>query len=221
MDFSEAYAKFINRHLSLRTGERARRLQEGHGHAEKVFLEAVWWPAFGHFQYLHPEYEVSDFRDGFRYLDYAYLRAKMQLAIEIDGYGPHWRNSSRNQFSDHCRRQNDLVTDGWKVLRFTYDDVKDSPRYCQQKVQQFMGRWLGEEKQQADADWMDKELIRLFVRSGHPLTPTHICSYMGIEHKKARRWLHHLVQKGWLLPASGQERVRSYRLREDWRDYLL
>ncbi len=219
MKFSEAHILFVNRHLTARRGERLRRLQEGHGHAEMLFLELVWWPAFGQFQHLHPEYEVNDFKDGYRYLDFAYIRIGMRLAIEIDGYGPHWRNISRHQFSDHCRRQNDLVTDGWKVLRFTYDDVKESPRYCQLKLQQFMGRWLGEEKRVLEADWIEKEVIRLFMREGRPLTPAEICSYMGFQNKKARKLLGKITEKGWIRPASGQERVRSYCLDLEGKDY--
>lgn len=71
MEFEEAYNEFISEHASRRKGERLRRLTEGHAHGEKMFLERVWWPAFGHFQQLHPEYEVYDFRDGSRFLDFA------------------------------------------------------------------------------------------------------------------------------------------------------
>jgi hypothetical protein len=31
-----------------RTGERLRRLQEGHNQAEMLFLKQVWWPSFYH-----------------------------------------------------------------------------------------------------------------------------------------------------------------------------
>lgn len=63
---------FLANHLANREGERYRRLQEGHGHAEQLFLQQVWWPAFGGFTDLHPEYEVKDFRDGTRFLDFAF-----------------------------------------------------------------------------------------------------------------------------------------------------
>ncbi|GIO86627.1 hypothetical protein J25TS5_35590 [Paenibacillus faecis] len=221
MGFTEAHENYMKEHLAVREGERARRLLEGHGYAEKWFLETVWWPAFGHFQHLHPEYEVSDFKDGYRFLDFAYIRDPLKLAIEIDGYGPHWRNVSRIQFSDHCRRQNDLMIDGWKVLRFSFDDVKESPRYCQQKIQQLLGRWLGEENAAAEADWLEKEVIRLFLRSGGPLTPGEVRQRMGIGEKKTRAVLYDLARKKWILPHSGNERIRSYRLSSAGRDLTL
>jgi hypothetical protein len=52
MTFEEAHAQFMKTHLEKRKGERLRRLQEGHGHAEKLFLENVWWPTFRQFNHL-------------------------------------------------------------------------------------------------------------------------------------------------------------------------
>lgn len=46
MGFEVEYQSFLNRHLQARKGERLRRLQEGHGKAEIMFLEKVWWPLF-------------------------------------------------------------------------------------------------------------------------------------------------------------------------------
>ncbi|UTR17123.1 hypothetical protein MM221_14990 [Salipaludibacillus sp. LMS25] len=50
MAFAEEYQTFMNAHLQARTGERLRRLQEGHKHAEKLFLKQVLWPLFHHFR---------------------------------------------------------------------------------------------------------------------------------------------------------------------------
>ncbi|MFC4769981.1 DNA-binding response regulator [Effusibacillus consociatus] len=108
MTFDEDHSEFIKFHQEKRRGERLRRLKAGHGHAEKLFLQQVWWPAFGQFNHLHPEYEVYDFKDGHRYLDFAYIRPYFRVAFEIDGYGPHGRDLSRWQFSDQCQRQNHL-----------------------------------------------------------------------------------------------------------------
>ncbi len=221
MTFQQEYEQFITDHGQSRTGEAARRLREGHGHAEKLFLEHVWWPAFGHFKHLYPEFEVTDYKDGFRYLDYAYIRSGLMLAIELDGFGAHWRNISRWQFADHNRRQNDLIMDGWKVLRFAYDDIKDNPRYCQQKLQQFMGRWYGDEQRVLDADYKEKEIIRYALKAVRPVKPLEISSYMGVDVKTARKWLVQLVDKRWLLPASGSKRIRSYRLNVEGKPFIL
>lgn len=60
---------------------------------------------------------------GRRYrLDAAY--PELMLAIECDGYEHH---RSRAAFESDRRRQNDLVSAGWTVLRFTWDQITRRP----------------------------------------------------------------------------------------------
>ncbi|WP_261303298.1 hypothetical protein [Paenibacillus andongensis] len=81
MLFDASYEKFMHLQMKTRSGESLRRLQEGHGHAEKLFLEQVWWPAVGRFDFLHAEYQVSDFKDGDRYLDFAFIFAGLIWSV--------------------------------------------------------------------------------------------------------------------------------------------
>lgn len=46
-EFEQAYAEFLHKHFGKRKGERLRRLKEGHGHAERLFLMQVWWKHMG------------------------------------------------------------------------------------------------------------------------------------------------------------------------------
>ncbi|UTR16524.1 DNA-binding response regulator [Salipaludibacillus sp. LMS25] len=212
MGFSEEYQTFMNAHLQARTGERLRRLQEGHKHAEKLFLKQVWWPLFYHFRYLYPEYEVNDFKDGQRYLDFAYIRPGIRICLEIDGYGPHLKNISRWQFSDSLERQNQLVIDGWTVIRFSYDQVKENPRRCQQIVQQVIGRWLGDDLDQTSLSLVEKEVLRLAIRKGEVISPIEVQKHLKLSDKTVKKVLAQLVDKKMLIPASGIVRIRSYRL---------
>jgi hypothetical protein len=84
LNFDLAYNEFIRKHERQKRGEALRRLKEGHGHAESLFLELVSWPAFGSLDLLIPEYEINDFKDGTRYLDFALISDNLRLAIEID-----------------------------------------------------------------------------------------------------------------------------------------
>lgn len=43
-EFENAHEAFLTKHISMRGGERLKRLKEGHGHAEKLFLEQIWSP---------------------------------------------------------------------------------------------------------------------------------------------------------------------------------
>jgi len=212
LEFKEAYAEFIKMHCRSSDGERKGRLTAGHGHAERMFLENVWWPTFHTFKDLHPEYEIHDYKDGQRYLDFAYIVENFRMAIEIDGFGPHWRNISRWQFEDHCHRQNVLVIDGWSVLRFAYSQVEDRPRLCQQTIQQFIGRWLSITASLDKLSTLDRDILRLISRSPKPITPRDVCSLLKIGPDYAHKLLRKLTELQWLAPCSGKIRIRSYQL---------
>lgn len=221
MSFEIAHQIWIQQQAEQRSGESLRRLREGHGHAEKLFLRNVWWPSFGHFHHLFAEYGVTDFKDGMRYLDFAYIVSCIMLAIEIDGFSAHSRDLNRWQFSDQLRRQNDLVIDGWRILRFSYDDVQHHPKLCQLKIQQFMGRWTGHEQTVAELTWIEKEVVRFAIRKAKPVTPNELCAHLNVESKYARKLLRSLVEKKWLKARSGDKRIRSYEVNLHGKSFLL
>ncbi|MDF2719104.1 MAG: hypothetical protein K0R28_6029 [Paenibacillus sp.] len=221
MGFESDYDSFMRYHEHKRDGERLRRLTEGHGHAERAFVERVWWPSVGSFDWLHPEYEVSDFKDGSRFLDFAYIRFPYRIGIKIDGYGPHLRDVSRTHFADQLMRQNHLVIDGWRVIRFSYDDVMEKPRRCQQTIQQWMGTWFGGERHRPLVSGKMRELIAWMIRRQGAITPTDASMQLGITARHARTLLHRLAMANILLPRSGDKRVRSYILNPDGKHLFL
>ncbi|WP_246302814.1 endonuclease domain-containing protein [Paenibacillus plantarum] len=211
--FEVAHDGFIAYHASTRKGDSLRRLLDGHSHAEKLFLLQVWWPAFKHFNDLHPEYEVKDFRDGTRFLDFAFIKHTLKLAIEIDGFTTHASQISRSQFSDHLIRQNHLIIDGWRILRFSYDDIKDRPRMCQQVLQQFMGRYLGMNDDSVQLiSYVEKEVLRYAINLETLLTIQDVCQVLSIKEQKARRVLKVMLEKELLESAGkGTQRIKYYR----------
>jgi very-short-patch-repair endonuclease len=213
MSFDQKYEQFIHDHIKKRKGERLRRLRKGHGHGEKLLLQKVWWPAIGHFDYLHPEYEVSDFKDGVRYLDFAYIRPPFRINLEIDGFGSHGKNIDRWRFADNLIRQNHLVLDGWKVIRLAYDHIEQQPRLCQQIIQQMMGRWFAEHQSPDNLSAHERDILRIAARKSRPVTAKDICNHMDIGNHTARKILHRLVSVGILAAAgSGNQRIHSYRV---------
>ncbi|MDR6555539.1 DUF559 domain-containing protein [Paenibacillus qinlingensis] len=213
IEFEVAYKGFIATHSSSRKGDSLRRLLEGHSHAEKLFLWQVWWPAFRSFVDLHPEFEVKDFRDGTRFLDFAFIKHTLKLAIEIDGFTTHASQISRSQFSDHLIRQNHLIIDGWRILRFSYDDIKDRPRMCQQILQQFMGRYLGmNDGSVTSMTYVEKEVLRHAIAIETPLTNQEVCQVLSIKEQKARQLLKVMHEKKLLESVGkGTQRIKYYR----------
>ncbi|MFX3636311.1 MAG: DNA-binding response regulator [Candidatus Pristimantibacillus sp.] len=214
MTFNSLHEKWLTAHLKQRKGESWRRLVDGHGHAEKLFLEAVWYAAFRQFEHLHPEYEVSDFRDGTRFIDFAYIRHSLRLAIEIDGFQTHAANINRWQFSDSRIRQNHLIIDGWTILRFSYDDIKDKPMMCIQLLQQFMGSRLPEQSIDTNVtNLLENEIIRLALHLGRPLKPVDVRKHLQISKQKTSTIICAMVKSHKLLPdGTGTQRVYSYKL---------
>ncbi|NIK70690.1 hypothetical protein [Paenibacillus sp. BK720] len=101
--------------------------------------------------------------------------------------------------------------DGWTVLRFSFDDVKERPRQCQQQLQQLLGKLYG---QGADREITlhQREIIRIVSYRLDPVSPVEISKALGISPQFARKLMLDLVDKPYLMSASQGERVRYYRL---------
>jgi len=213
MGFDEAYAKWMEGHLASRSGERLRRLKEGHLYGEKLFLSQAWYPAIGNFDDLHPEYEVFDYRDGSRFLDHAFIRYPYKIDWETDAFGTHWSKISRKQYDDGLERQNQIGHDGWKVFRFSVDQLKEQPRKCQQFIQQVMGRLYGGSAHPAlQLSLKEREIVRVAIRLNRPIMAEDVCAWIGIGRKHAHELVKSLAEQAILTPASGDIRIRSYRL---------
>lgn len=209
--FEAQYVDWLKLQLADSSSERKRRLEEER-HAEDLFLKNVWWPAIGHLDHLHAEFEASDYKDGQRFLDYAYIREPYKLCIEIDGYGPHCRDADRRQFADSLMRQNHLILDGWIIIRFSYDDVKSKPRQCQQFIQQLFGK-LYSLKPDTDLTLEQKEILRYMNLLRKPATPKDIGLLLDVSTKYARKLLIEMVEQRHLQPAKvTNHRVRAYKL---------
>lgn len=210
--FEAAYTALMERYIKNSKGERKRKLQKGLEHAQRLFLQNVWWPAFGNFHNLSPEFEIRDFKDGWRYLDFAWLIGSCKVAIEINGYGPHWRSIDRWKFSDNLNRQNHLVLDDWKVLRFSYDEINEHPKRCQQLLLQAIGKWGGlKSVPSAITSPVDRAIINYSEKINQPFTAAYAAAVLGWSKPTIARHLKKLVQQGILLPSiPDRRRNHSY-----------
>jgi hypothetical protein len=212
--FEAEYHRWLEAHLACRTGERRRRLKEGHGHGEKLLLEQLWWPVLGNFDFLHPEYEYVDEDGSYFYMDLAYVRLPRPTSLEADGFGPHARDADRVDFTKEKRRQNSIALSGWNILRFSTDDIREDPAHGRRTLVRMLQRWYGQEAEDvSDLPLYLREIVRLATRSPYPITPSEVSLLLGLSDRSARELLHQLVNKRFLEPASGQNRIRSYRLR--------
>ena len=59
-----------------------------------------------------------------------------RLIIEVDGHATH---STRRQRQHDAEREAALVASGWRVIRFTYEDVTERPAYVAATIRQHLG----------------------------------------------------------------------------------
>jgi hypothetical protein len=211
--FLDIYESWLEQQRKNLTGEALRRLNEGHAHNEKLFVQDLWLPAVGNLDFLDAEYEVTNFRDGFFYLDFAYIRPPYLINWEVDDFSSHAKNVSRRSFEYERERQNQLVLDGWQIYRFPLDAIKEKPRRCQQLIQQVLGKLYGAGvNTDLKLSLKHREILRFARQIQRPFMPQEVCELLDIKDQHARKLLHELVQSKLLLPASGSSRIRTYRL---------
>ncbi|THF77329.1 DNA-binding response regulator [Cohnella fermenti] len=200
--FESEYAEMMARAVKESRGERKRRLLEEHGIAEKI-LAYVWWQAVGSLKHLHPEYEIMDLRGTTRYADYAYLPSPVfGLLLEADGFGPHWREISRWKFDDNEERQNLLLIDEWKLLRFSFDGLKDKTVRCKQTILMALARWgrpIGGEK--VELNVYERAILHYATTSdAEKLTPKLVSHELKISLKTTISFMSSLSEKKLLTP---------------------
>ncbi|HZG76864.1 MAG TPA: hypothetical protein VEZ72_13515, partial [Paenibacillus sp.] len=185
-----------------RTRRAKEELASGHGPDQRLFLRNVWWPAFGTFEHLHPQYEVPGEEGAAYRLDFAYLRPPFRVAIQVD----EGRLVGRRAPTER------LAADFWIVLRFGLDAIARDPSGCRRSLTDTIDRLYRERASGAERlTPSEKETVRLAARSLRPTTPTDVMRALQVSDKTARALLKSLVDKRLLRPAgAGLKRIRAY-----------
>lgn len=212
-DFQYAEELWLQQHRIRRRGERLHRLDNGYGRAERDFVRSVWWVAFQNFNYLHPEYEVMDFRDGRRFIDLAYVRAGVKIAFEVDGFGTHYDRLNRQQFCNQWIRQMHLVNDGWIMVRIGWDDLSSRPRVWQQLIQQLISRYFLDVPLVKVESVIAKAILRRAASLDRPLKISDVRGLMRCTYRTARKMITSLEEAHLLIPTlSHAKRSHTWRL---------
>lgn len=221
MNFDEAHQAFIDRHMNCRNGERKGRLLRGHQYAEKLLLQNVWWPLFGSFDQLHPEYEIYDWNRKSQFLDFAFLPSFGRFGLECDGFQSHVKDMDRERFSYALNRDTFLTGMGWKMIHFSFDDVQNRPEVCRTLLQLVLSPYLMRAASIKPAVMIEKEVLRLAWRLGRRIRPIDVAQVQEVDFRTARKRLQALVDKGWLKPIESGRGVLYYELDDGTLEHLL
>ncbi|QGG55976.1 transcriptional regulator [Paenibacillus sp. B01] len=216
-NFQTAYDEWLQAEIQDETNPRRRELLEkGLGHGTVAFLKQIWFPTMRSFKHLHPEWEVRDASNGYRYVDLAYLPGGgAKGGIEIQGFGPHARDLDVRRFKDLSWRYSMLSIDDWLFIPVAYLSIVEEPKRCQQLVLSFVGKFIAGESA-GSLTALEAETVRYARRVFRPFTPSELTVHLNVSAAYARRILHRLVELGRLKQVGGNLRYRSYAL-PDWR----
>ncbi|SDX38550.1 hypothetical protein [Paenibacillus sp. CF384] len=209
-DFEEEHARLLERHLSKRSGERRGRLLRGHQHAEKLLLQNVWWPLFGSFDHLHPEYEIHDWNRKSQFLDFAFLPPYGRFGLECDGYQSHIKDMDRESFSYSLNRDTYLTGMGWKMIHFSFDDVQKRPDVCRMLLQLVIGPHLIRTPASLLLSPDEKDVLRFAIQLGKPIRTRDVMLQYQINFRTARKHLHNLSVQNLLRPIKPNSYVSCY-----------
>lgn len=198
MGFVEEHTKWLQHHLKRRNGERRGRLERGHGHGEKMFLERVRWPVFGSLEDLHPEYEVTDWRGRPYFLDLVWMLAdgRCKFAFEIKGFGPHVQQTDRIRYRQELNRETYLQVLGYKVVAIPYDDLAEQPELTISLLKMLLSPYLSSRKIDNEYSRLERDVLMLAHRSNKPLRPVDLVKELSINHRTAVQTLQSLTTKG-------------------------
>jgi hypothetical protein len=221
MNFEEAHQELLNRHIVRRSGERKGRLIRGHQFAEKLLLENIWWPLFGNFDDLHPEYEIYDWNRKSQFLDFAFIPSFGRFGIECDGYQSHVKDMDRERFSYALNRDSFLTGMGWKMIHFSFDDVQKRPEVCRMLLQLVIGPYLIRNQADSSVTPVEKEVLRFAWNLGQPIRPKDVIDHYNVNFRTARKWLQGLVDKGILYPIIKGKYARYYEIAKGQYENML
>lgn len=214
MEFEKAHELFIQSHLKKRSGERRDRLLRGHQHAEKLFAKKIWWPLRGHFDELHPEYEVLDWRGRPYFTDYCVTPKFKRIIIEIKGFGAHVTGMDRTKYSGELNRELYLQGAGYRILSFAYDDVEQRPELCIQLLRNILNQYEPSGQGTSMSFIAQREIIRLAGFLARPIRPIDVVQHLAINHRTAVQLLQQLCERRLFQPILNEKptRVTFYRI---------
>lgn len=195
--FETAHSEWLEGHVARRSGERKGRLERGHQHAEKLFLQQVWWPLIGSLEQLHPEYEILDWRGKSYFADLAWLPGHVKFVFEIKGYGPHVTDMDRRRYSEELNRETFIQGIGYRVVSFAYDDVAYRPELCTTLLRLLLSRYQTKKEMPSR---IRREIVLMACESGGRISPAQVEQQLELNHRTAVRHLQALCERGWFQP---------------------
>ena len=160
----------------------------------------IWYALVGNFDYLHPEYEVKDWRGNPYYLDLVWICGTLKLVIEIKGYGPHVQRTDRIRYRRELNREIYLQVMGYRIIVIPYDELEENPEMILGFFRALLSPLMALADNKEDYSLIEREILRLAMRWDGPIRPIDVVKETGVGHRKAVQTLNLLCDRGKLRP---------------------
>ncbi len=102
---------------------------------EQTFVEDIFYPYAGEngLDFLQAQTPFDDSQCRTRKLDFTISTNRYRYVIEIDGYTYHAEGALRvtpEYFDDLLMKHNDLILNGYILIRFSYNQIRNHPDVC-------------------------------------------------------------------------------------------
>ncbi|RUS47335.1 hypothetical protein [Cohnella sp. AR92] len=213
--------KWIEEHMKRRKGERLDALRRGHGFGNRLFAEKIWWALVGHFNGLHPEYEVKDWRGRSYFVDFMWIVGAWRIVFEIMDFGSH--GTDRSKYRSDLNRGLYLQSHDCIVFYISLDELKENPDFILAALRNALAPYLlaergaamstkGTESKENRFSRIEKELMRSAVRRNRILRPSEAAKELGLHTMTVIKHCRMLVDKGKLraVERGASRRVTFY-----------
>ncbi len=213
MSFQIVHERWVNWHLSRRTGERKDALKRGHGYGNQLFAETIWWPLVGHFDHLHPEYEVLDWRGRSYFVDFMWILGALRFVIEIMDYGSHGKD--RTKYRMDLNRGLFLQSQQCHMISISLDELKENPTFIQSILRNMLAPYFNSGKPVLEPyHKIERMLIRYAARQHRIVRPAEASIDLDLHKQTVIKHCRELVHKGKLraVPVGTSGKIYHYEL---------
>lgn len=175
MGFKTEHDKWLKRHLAKRSGERRDALKRGHGYGNRLFAETIWWNLVGHFNGLHPEYEVRDWRGRSYFVDFMWILGGLCFVFEVMDYGSHGKD--RTKYRTDLNRGLYLQSQGYHYIEISLDELKENPSFVLAMLRSILAPYLAATVSDSGSlqhpfGKIERQIMRLAIRHHRMIRPS-------------------------------------------------
>lgn len=177
---------------------------------------------YGNLEYLHPEYEVSDWRGRPYFIDFMLKIGHWRFGIDVKSYGFHVQNMDRVSYKKELVREMYMQVYGYRLIIIPYDYIVDDPELIRNLLKLLLGPYMQQVLIEPSYTRREREIILMGLKSGI-VRPMEVSVRLEVNRRTAVKYLNELCSKGKFraAPTEMGARVRSYEYIRSTSDELL